>query len=119
VDEVFDRPLTQIAHSRSYDSLLLSLNKVKVNGTTQRLQIVAMRKDGTTLDVEVSLASVPHNENHVVCTLFDISQFKAIEQIKDQFISTVNHEIRTPLAAIVLSVDTLQTYYDKLAEEQR
>jgi PAS domain S-box-containing protein len=34
----------------------------------------------------------------------DISSRKRIEQIKDEFISTVNHELRTPLTAMTASV---------------
>ena len=38
----------------------------------------------------------------------DISQRRALEKIKDDFIATVSHELRTPLTAIMGAVEALQ-----------
>ncbi len=118
-DELLNQSLTQLADPSCHNELLAVLQSVQESKLPQRLQMICKRKDGSEFDVELSLAGVPNNKNHIVCTIFDISQFKVVERIKDQFISTVNHEIRTPIAAIVLSVGTLNTYYDRLTEEQR
>lgn len=42
----------------------------------------------------------------VVC-LHDISQFKAVEQLKSDFVAMVSHELRAPLTTVSASVETL------------
>ncbi|MBE9048647.1 PAS domain-containing protein, partial [Pleurocapsales cyanobacterium LEGE 10410] len=52
----------------------------------------------------VKVNYIPHREDREVLGFFtlieDISEHKAIEQIKDEFISIVSHELRTPLTSI-------------------
>jgi signal transduction histidine kinase/HAMP domain-containing protein len=39
--------------------------------------------------------------------------------LKSRFVSTVSHEFRTPLTGILLSIDLLNRYFDKLTTKQR
>lgn len=39
--------------------------------------------------------------------------------LKDQFISMISHEFRTPMAVIQTSSDMLQNYYDRMSEERK
>src|SRR6185312_12710543 len=63
---------------------------------------VYWRKDGTSFPVEYSV--VPIREGGaVVGAVFsfrDITERRAIERMKDEFISIVSHELRTPLTSI-------------------
>lgn len=119
ISEVSDEPLSIIADAAHQGVLLDAVNRVRTSGQAQRVQIECRRKDGSKFDADLSLASIPHNENHLVCTVFDISEFKAIERMKDQFISTVNHELRTPVTGMILGAETLDRYYHRLNETQR
>ena len=63
---------------------------------------VYWRKDGTSFPVEYSV--VPIREGVVVVgavlSFRDITERRAIERMKDEFISIVSHELRTPLTSI-------------------
>lgn len=44
---------------------------------------------------------------------------KEINELKDRFIAMISHEIRTPITAIVSSLDLLESYADRLTEEKK
>ena len=82
-------------------------------------QMVTYEQDTTFQDGSVHTVSVtyiPHvdtQENDAVKGFFaltsDISDRKAIERLKDEFISVVSHELRTPLTSIHSSLKILAT----------
>ncbi|MBN2303356.1 MAG: PAS domain S-box protein [Anaerolineae bacterium] len=49
----------------------------------------------------------------------ELQKEKEILALKEQFIATISHEFRTPLAVIKTSNDLLSQYYDRLAEDRR
>src|SRR5262249_12240603 len=49
----------------------------------------------------------------------DLTEERAVEQLKSDFVSTVSHELRTPLAAIYGAALTLQRNDVRLEESQR
>lgn len=59
-------------------------------------------KDGHLIDADISLGVMELPDGtHIVASLRDISERKRIERLKDDFISTVSHELRSPLTSIV------------------
>lgn len=50
----------------------------------------------------------------VISVLQDITQFKELEQHKDEFIMHVSHELRTPLAAVSGYLELLQDHGERL-----
>ena len=65
------------------------------------LQVTAVRKDGTTFPLEVALSTWRvDSETYSSGILTDITKRKAIERMKDEFVSNVSHELRTPLTSI-------------------
>ncbi|MEQ9031985.1 MAG: HAMP domain-containing sensor histidine kinase, partial [Aggregatilineales bacterium] len=79
----------------------------------------AVRKDQTVFDVELTFSRIPQDPDHIVCTCHDISHLKETERIKDNFISMVTHELRTPITTLTLISSTLMTHYDRMTEDQR
>jgi two-component system, OmpR family, sensor histidine kinase VicK len=62
----------------------------------------------------ISMTYIPHvNEQNIVQGFFalasDISDRKAIERMKDEFISVVSHELRTPLTSLHSALKILTT----------
>jgi signal transduction histidine kinase/DNA-binding response OmpR family regulator len=56
----------------------------------------------------------------VVVVLRDITEWKELEQRKEEFVSIVSHELRTPLTSIAGALDiVLQSYVGGLSDKQR
>jgi PAS domain S-box-containing protein len=66
----------------------------------------------------LSISAVPF-PGGTVYAFRDVTEERAIEQLKSDFVSTVSHELRTPLAAIYGAALTLQRDDIELAESQR
>ena len=58
--------------------------------------------------LEVSIAALPDSEGYVLI-LRDITQRKEIERLRDDFVSTLTHDLRTPLLA---AIQTLGFFVD-------
>ena len=83
-----------------------------LSGQTVTYEIQSDHRDGRVRDVNVSY--IPHlGENQEVKGFFtlvsDISDRKAIERMKDEFVSVISHELRTPLTSIHGSLKLLAT----------
>jgi PAS domain S-box-containing protein len=69
-----------------------------------------VRKDGTQFWAESIIHAVRADDGTLMGfakITRDISERKRIEQLKDEFVSTVNHELRTPLTSIAGSLGLL------------
>ncbi|MBL8166478.1 MAG: PAS domain S-box protein [Anaerolineae bacterium] len=49
----------------------------------------------------------------------DLSKEREVLEVKEQFISTLSHDFRTPLAVIMTSKDMIARYYDRLTPDRR
>jgi PAS domain S-box-containing protein len=80
-------------------------------GQTWKGEITARRKDGALYDAQVTIAPIPGPNGEpagFVGIQSDISHFKEVERMKNQFISNVSHELRTPLANLKLYLNLLE-----------
>jgi PAS domain S-box-containing protein len=61
-----------------------------------------LRKDGSSFAVEyLCTPIVEHGRNHGAVILFrDVTERRAVERMKEEFVSIVSHELRTPLTSI-------------------
>ena len=116
--ELKQRPLSVLADISQRDMVDKWLHDVAVTGQSQRHQVMGLAKNGSTFYVEISLARVHNNDNHVVCILHDISHFKEVERIKDNFVSMVSHELRSPITSLSLIADSLDHFYHRYTGKQ-
>ena len=66
-------------------------------------------RDGNLVPVDIGLGLMPlPGELHIVAAIRDISERKAVERLKDEFVATVSHELRTPLTSVVGSLGLLR-----------
>lgn len=56
--------------------------------------------------------------NGCITLLHDVTEQRAIERMKDEFVSTAAHELRTPLATIIGYADLLQMHNEYSPEQQ-
>ncbi len=81
-------------------------------------EFAALRKDGTEFPIEISVSAIRHRGCwQAIGIVRDISERKQQERIKQQFISTVNHELRTPATSIMGSLGLLNARVGSLLPE--
>lgn len=83
---------------------------------------MASRKDGSSLWVSGAYAPVRDPDGKVafaIGSLRDFTRSKEVEQLQNDFVSIVSHELRGPLTAIKGFVKTLITKSESLPEETR
>ena len=116
-DEVLGTPPFALATPESQSRFVAAFQTAVTTGTPQRLEITGRRKDQSLFDVTAALAPVyeSHAVTAVVCSLHDISAFKEVERLKDDFVSNVSHELRTPIANLKLHNDLIKLNPQKQA----
>lgn len=99
-----------------------------------------LHADGRIIPLDLNATMIPWNSNDaILVTLRDVSEREAaqralqrsqilevelekaqeLNQLKDEFISFLSHEARTPLAVIMSSASMLTQYFEKMAQERR
>ncbi|MEA2239957.1 MAG: two-component system, OmpR family, sensor histidine kinase VicK [Thermoanaerobaculia bacterium] len=108
-DELIGRNVHDIAHHHLSDGTAYAWTDCPVYITLHTGEAehddreVFWRKDGTTIAVEHATTPIRDAEGKVtgaVVTFRDVSERRAIEKMKDEFVSIVSHELRTPLTSI-------------------
>ncbi len=85
----------------------------------KRLEFVAISQDGREFPLEVSISRITLNSRDLYCLVVrDITEIKQVEDMKNEFISTINHEIRTPLTSIQGSLILLQDKMKSLKDRK-
>ena len=69
-----------------------------------------IRRDGITLSIGITYAPLITNDGHlksIIANVRDITNFRKAQEMQSVFISTVHHELRTPIAIIKGYASTL------------
>jgi PAS domain S-box-containing protein len=75
--------------------------------------------DGRTFFANLSPVSVGEAETiGWVATMQDVSHFKAVNQLKNEFVSTVSHDLRSPLSNILLAANMIAETGDINQQQQ-
>ncbi|MEA5467845.1 PAS domain S-box protein [Spirulina sp. 06S082] len=77
----------------------------------QKCELSILRQDGSSCIVEMRAGTITWegDASAYLISLVDITERKAVEQMKDEFISVASHELRTPLTSIRGSLGLLAT----------
>ncbi|MEA3224682.1 MAG: PAS domain S-box protein [Planctomycetota bacterium] len=102
------RPVMSLYPAREWERMRAC--NVRQKGMQHHLETKMVRKDGTEIDVDISLSVLKDSEGKStgsIGVVRDITERKKAEEklketmeLKSQFISTVSHELRTPLTAM-------------------
>ena len=75
-------------------------------------------ENGRTYVVNVANADIDQKRAGTVCVLQDISEFKALDKMKSEFVQTVSHDLRSPLSQ-VKGYSTMLQMVGELNEQQK
>ncbi|WP_322806939.1 ATP-binding protein [Thermanaerothrix sp.] len=81
---------------------LVDLLELSTRSLSNRIELTV--EDGRVFDVQ----RTPIPEVGTAVTLHDITQLKKIDRIKSEFVSTVSHDLRSPLTAILGYVELIE-----------
>jgi PAS domain S-box-containing protein len=116
--EVIGRSIDLLAVAEHRRLLLHTLRRVE-GGVPHQSQLRVSRSDDTVFDADIAIATVEDDSQRLVCSIRDISHLKETERLKDRFVSMVNHELRSPVAGMMLGTSKLLNYYHRMTDEQR
>ncbi len=93
--------LTPDGQPRSWDDTPAA-EVLKTGGACRNVVETLLRADGGRVEIEYAAAPLVVDSEvlGLVVTFSDISGRRAIERLKDEFVSVVSHELRTPLTSI-------------------
>jgi len=80
-----------------------------------------VRRDGQPIPVWVKIVGLYNRKGELAEALVylrDVGERKKLEQMKDEFISLVSHELRSPLTVIMGAVNTALTEGERLSPEE-
>ncbi len=97
--EPVGRPLAEIVTEAELHNLFAGAKQLESGVLSEQLRFV----NGPVRVVSAHLSSVRDDHGEVfstVCVLNDITELKSLEELKDDFVSFVSHELRSPLTSI-------------------
>lgn len=122
VAELTNKPLTALQPAERAEALKGEVARYWLDGSSvrnwRRFEDAIVTRDGREVPVEAALAELggeggtpglfDGGERRMVLFMRNISRRRALETIKDDFISTVSHEFRTPMMSVIGAVEALQ-----------
>ncbi|PIE81456.1 MAG: hypothetical protein CSA11_03720 [Chloroflexi bacterium] len=84
-----------------YDDLIALLKQAQHTGTAQQGELTW--PDERVFTIQVTLIEA----GGYVAVLNDVTHFKHLERVKDEFIATASHDLKNPIASIILSANLL------------
>ena len=84
-----------LPHGKGYDPLINLLSQAKKNNTPSDGEVPW--PDGRTFSVMIT----PVESSGQVTVLHDVSHFKELERVKDEFIATASHDLKNPITSVM------------------
>ena len=121
-EEMIGQPITMIIPERLRSRHIEGVERVNTTGETRiidkTVEMAGLRKDGTEFPIELSLATWKSKGNtFFTAILSDITERKKLDELKDEFIGLVSHELRSPLTVVIGAVNTALTEMERLSPE--
>lgn len=81
-------------------------------------EIIVNLESNIHLQINITPLEYFDKETIIIVVIRDITNFIEFELIQQQFVTTISHELRTPIASVLLSINNFVKYKERLNEEQ-
>ncbi len=106
--ELLSMNVKQIMNSADFELLKNAvLNDTAGGDTLVALELNVMRENGSSVPVLWSATRRLGQEN-IFCVVHDITNKRALEELRREFLAMVSHDLRTPLTSIVVVASLLE-----------
>jgi PAS domain S-box-containing protein len=81
-----------------------------LRGDAETREWTYIRKDGSRIPVSLTITGMRGQDGPLdgfIAIATDIAERKAVDQLKDQFVSMVSHELRTPMNGVIAMAELL------------
>jgi PAS domain S-box-containing protein len=112
-EEVLGKPLTFLLPARyraEYASGFGQLSRGPGGGETtgRTVELFGLRRAGAEVPLELSVSEWTNAEDFFyTATIRDVTERRAVERMKNEFVSMVSHELRTPMNGVIGMTDLL------------
>lgn len=104
-EDLIGAPLAQILTPDSVEPTLKALEEISRQGSGDFENKIALL-DRTIAEFQWSV-NWAKDEKRYFCTVHDVTELRAVERLKEQFLSIVSHDLRAPITSIGISIDLL------------
>lgn len=92
------------------------LSRIGASKNEIRFETTVLNSSGAQRETAWAVTSSP-DERSLYCVISDITERKRLEQVKQEFVAMLSHDLRTPLTSVLMSLELLGHPSFRLAEE--
>ncbi|MBF0104408.1 MAG: PAS domain S-box protein [Deltaproteobacteria bacterium] len=108
-DEILGKRLWEIGFVKDIGAARAAFTALQRTGYVRYDDLPLETKSGKIFEVEFISNVYQVGPLRVIqCNIRDVSKRKRLDQLKDDFLSTVSHEIRTPISTLKMGIDNLE-----------
>ncbi len=120
-EEVLGKPVSILMPSGKEDDFSKIMNQLKAGKKVDHYETKRKAKDGTVIDVSITVSPIKDASGNIIGAskiARDITERVEYEKRRDNFISMVSHELKTPITSQKIFVDLLEKEIQKNDDEQ-
>lgn len=116
-DELLGQSVLNILSTGTTNSTSESFSGIREHSQEGKLENVIICSDGTMKNSVWSVSWSPERKLFY-CVVHDVSELRAIEKLKQHFLSVASHDLRAPLTSVTLNVSIVtESLADKLTPQ--
>ncbi len=116
-DHLISRRVVDVIDESERPYVTKAFSSVISEGAATSIETRILKADGSTLDVLWSM-TWSAAEKALFCVVFDNSQRKEVERLKQSFVQMVTHDLRSPLTSMLGTLHILQANQDAPLPEE-